>query len=120
MEGWLPIFFLLVILKIPVLGALWLVYWASQPPVEEPEVAEEPGGGMGRKRPEPNRPKWPRRGGPPTGGAGALREPKHGGRSRVFNPPAPARAAAARAARRAPATVPAPAPAPDRTQVDSA
>ena len=28
--GFWPIFFLLVVLKIPVLGALWLVWWASQ------------------------------------------------------------------------------------------
>ena len=34
MDGFLPIFFLLVVLKIPVLGALWLVWWASR----EPEV----------------------------------------------------------------------------------
>ena len=30
MEGFWPIFFLLVVLKIPVLGSLWLVWWASK------------------------------------------------------------------------------------------
>jgi hypothetical protein len=35
MEGWLPIFFLLVVLKIPVIGALWLVWWASREPEAE-------------------------------------------------------------------------------------
>ena len=29
--GFWPIFFLLVVLKIPVLGAIWLVWWASKP-----------------------------------------------------------------------------------------
>ena len=36
--GFWPIFFLLVVLKIPVLGAIWLVWWASQP-APEPEGA---------------------------------------------------------------------------------
>ena len=32
MDGFWPIFFLAVVLKIPVLGALWLVWWASREP----------------------------------------------------------------------------------------
>jgi len=60
-EGWLPIFFLLVVLKIPVLGALWLVWWASRPP--EPDGAsEDSDGGFGRWLPEPAGPRGPRRG----------------------------------------------------------
>ncbi len=99
MEGFLPIFFLLVILKIPVLGGLYLVYWAAKPPVEEPEAAEESDPGMGRWRPQPNRPKGPRRG-PQSGGARALPDCPPGGRSRITRPPAPARASLAHAERR--------------------
>ncbi len=61
MEGWLPIFFLLVVLKIPVLGALWLVWWASREP--EPETTEDDSGnGFNRWRPQPTLPRGPRRG----------------------------------------------------------
>ena len=38
-EGFWPIFFLLVVLKIPVFAALWLIWWASKAP--EPEAAAE-------------------------------------------------------------------------------
>jgi len=59
-EGWLPIFFLLVVLKIPVLGALWLVWWASRPP--EPDGAsEDSDGGFRRWQPEPAGPRGPQR-----------------------------------------------------------
>ena len=63
MEGFLPIFFLLVVLKIPVLGALWLIWWASQAP--EPETAsDDSGGGFNRWRPTPKPPRpspaWPK------------------------------------------------------------
>lgn len=58
MEGFLPIFFLLVVLKIPVLGALWLIWWASKAP--QPEgMGEEGGGDFGRRRPLPRRPRGP-------------------------------------------------------------
>jgi hypothetical protein len=57
MEGWLPIVFLLVVLKIPVFGALWLVWWASKSP--EAEIAGEDGGGDGFNRPMPSRPRGP-------------------------------------------------------------
>ena len=63
MEGFLPIFFLLVVLKIPVLGALWLIWWASKPP--EVEAAGEEGGeGFNRWRPMPIRPRGPQHGPP--------------------------------------------------------
>jgi hypothetical protein len=62
MEGFLPIFFLLVVLKIPVFGALWLVWWASRPPTAD-EPAEESGGeGFNRWRPLPVRPRGPQHG----------------------------------------------------------
>lgn len=105
-EGFLPIFFLLVVLKIPVFGALWLVWWASQA-VPEPDGAEDSDGGNERRNPDPIRPPGPRRG-PHSGGARALPDCPPGGRTRVFRPPAPARAAGARARR-------APEPARDRT-----
>ena len=66
MEGW-TIFYMVVILKIPMVAALWLVWWAIK---QEPE----PGGG-GRARTAaraascPPLPRWPRRG--PAGGGGA-------------------------------------------------
>ena len=38
-EGFWPIFFLLVVLKIPVFAALWLIWWASKAP--EPEASRQ-------------------------------------------------------------------------------
>ncbi len=68
MDGFLPIFFLLVVLKIPVLGALWLVWWASREP--EPEAAgDDSGEGFNRWRPQPRRPRGPH---PLPGGTSAL------------------------------------------------
>lgn len=67
MEGLWPIFFLLVVLKVPVFGALWLVWWASREP--EPETSEdESGNGFNRRRPMPRRPRGPQHG--PGGQAG--------------------------------------------------
>jgi hypothetical protein len=57
-EGFWPIFFLLVVLKIPVFGALWLVWWASKSPEAEIEP-EDSGGGFERRRPLPIRPRGP-------------------------------------------------------------
>lgn len=62
MEGFLPIFFLLVVLKIPVLGALWLIWWASKAPQPEGEAGGGSGDGFGRWRPAPRRPRGPRHG----------------------------------------------------------
>ena len=67
MTGFWPIFFLLVVLKIPVLGSLWLVWWASQQ-TPEPEGAEDSDGGFKRRaastaatRPAPRAPRRRRR-----------------------------------------------------------
>jgi len=69
MDGFLPIFFLLVVLKIPVLGGLWLVWWAAKSP--DPESSQdESGGGPNRWRPMPRKPRGPH--GLP-GGAGVAR-----------------------------------------------
>jgi hypothetical protein len=61
MEGFLPIFFLLVVLKIPVLGALWLIWWASKAPEAE-GASDGSGGGFGRPRPLLPRPRRPQHG----------------------------------------------------------
>jgi hypothetical protein len=61
-EGFLPIFFLLVVLKIPVFGALWLVWWASKAPEGEEAGRESGDEGFGRWRPLPRRPRGPQHG----------------------------------------------------------
>src|SRR5512132_191814 len=84
MEGWLPIFFLLIVLKIPVFGALWLVWWASKAPIDDGSV-EDSGEGFNRWRPQP-RPRGPHH---LPGGAGALgrgRGAPPGQRRPVFRP----------------------------------
>ena len=63
MEGFFPIFFLMVILKIPVGLLLYLVWWAfraSTVPEEAPPEPEDQR--FGRFRREPKRPRGPRRG----------------------------------------------------------
>lgn len=90
MEGFWPIFFLLVVLKIPVFGALWLIWWASKAP--EPETSDgDSDGGFKRWRPGPVRPRGPHSG--PLGGAAAR------ARTRAVKPAA--RPAFARAGSRA-------------------
>jgi hypothetical protein len=89
-EGFWPIFFLLVVLKIPVLGALWLVWWASQP-LPDGDAAEDEGRGFKRWRPQPIGPRGPRRGPHGGGAARPLPDCPPGGRSRVITPPATAR-----------------------------
>ena len=84
MEGFWPIFFLMVVLKIPVAALLYLVWWAIR---AEPQVAEEPDGdGHGFRRFGPRRPGGPRRG-PHAPDALPLPECPPGGRRRA---PAPA------------------------------
>ena len=96
MEGFWPIFFLLVVLKIPVLGSLWLVWWASrEQPL--PDEAPDDGGGFRFRNPDSSRPGGPRRGGPHGAGARPLPPCPPGGRIRVLTPPAPARASMAHA-----------------------
>jgi hypothetical protein len=90
-EGFWPIFFLAVVLKIPVFGALWLVWWAVHAEPETEDVGEDDGGHRFHNR-GPSKPRGPRRGGP-HGGAGArpLPECPPAGRQRVITPPAPLR-----------------------------
>ena len=75
MEGFWPIFFLLVMLKIPVFGALWLVWWASKSPEEDP--AEDSNGGSNPRRPFPPRPRGPQHGPAGTLVGGRVRPTPH-------------------------------------------
>ena len=59
MHGFLPIFFLLVVLKIPVLGSLWLVWWAAQEPKPDDTAAPGSDDGFGRRPPFRPRPRGP-------------------------------------------------------------
>jgi hypothetical protein len=90
MDGVLPILFLAVILKIPVLFGLWLVWWASK---EEPELEDADGTAddhnFKRWRRDPSKPKGPRRGGPHGGAAQAQPDSPHDGRKRTKLPPRP-------------------------------
>jgi hypothetical protein len=95
MSGFWPVFYLLVILKIPVLASLYLVWWASREPDEATEAPEDDGG-FRRADPKPRRPCGPRRG-PHGAGARPLPECPPGGRTRVGTPPAPVRAGLAHA-----------------------
>jgi hypothetical protein len=78
-----PIIFLAVILKIPVLYGMWLIYWAVK---EEPELEDLPGDAddhsFRRFRPSPTKPRGPRRG-PHGGSARAQPDCPPGGRGRM-------------------------------------
>ena len=70
MEGW-TLFYMIVILKIPMIAALWLVWWAIK---QEPDPEESTGEDRGPRRKLPPLPRWPRRG-PAGGGAGCKTAP---------------------------------------------
>ena len=84
MEGVLPIVFLAVILKIPVLFGIWLIWWAVK---EEPELEELPGDAgdhsFRRFRRNPTKPRGPRKRGPHGGAAQAQPGCPPGGRART-------------------------------------
>jgi hypothetical protein len=78
-----PIIFLAVILKIPVLYGVWLIYWAVK---DEPQVEDLPGEAddhsFRRFRRSPTKPRGPRRG--PHGGGASVELPgPDGGRTRT-------------------------------------
>jgi hypothetical protein len=85
LTGFWPIFFLMVVLKIPVIASIWLVWWAAHQDVEQPEEAEDEGGNKRRKMP-PKLPRGPRRGPHGGGVAEALPDCPPGGRTRVVRP----------------------------------
>ena len=69
--GW-TLFFMVVILKIPLAAACYLVWWAiKEEPVPEDGVSDDE---HGPRRKPPRRPRWPRRG-PFGGGAGCKASP---------------------------------------------
>jgi hypothetical protein len=67
--GW-TLFFMIVILKIPLAAALYLIWWAVK---EEPAPDPGPAGEERDYRKPPPRPRAPRRG--PAGGAGCRPAP---------------------------------------------
>jgi hypothetical protein len=79
--GW-TMLYLFVALKLPILAAAWIIWWAVK---QEPDYAGEGGDGGSRVRPHPPKPlpHLPRRG--PHGDAAPLSPPR-------VRPPAPARA----------------------------
>ena len=99
MDGWVPIFFLMVVLKIPVGALLYLVWWAFRASTAEEAPGGEQEDPFRRFRRDPKRPKGPRRG---DHGPDAIPVPEcpPAGRAHVFTPPAPVRVATARAAQR--------------------
>jgi hypothetical protein len=84
--GW-TLFFMLVILKIPLAAALYLVWWAVK---EEPATEEGPSDSERRpRRRPPSLPRFPRRG-PSGGGAACRTAPCPQVSERSLDSPAPA------------------------------
>jgi hypothetical protein len=81
MEGYWPILFMLVILKVPAIMMIYLLYWAAKNEPENGIVDEGEEGGGGRKRPRPLFPRGPRR--DPHGGGAVTPSPR---RSRTTEP----------------------------------
>jgi hypothetical protein len=60
--GW-AFFYMMVVLKIPIAFALWLIWWAvREPPVAEEERSEGDGGSRRHRHPRGRPPRPPRRG----------------------------------------------------------
>jgi hypothetical protein len=91
MEGFWPVFYLMVILKIPVAALLYLVWWAIKQTDEPTESESGDDHGFRRRRIEPKPPRGPRRG-PHAPDARPLPACPPGGRLRVIHRPAPVRA----------------------------
>ena len=86
--GW-TLFFMIVILKIPLVAALWLIWYA----VKEPPVVEDEGPSGEQRKPRrrpPSFPRSPRRG--PAGGAGCNPQPCPQLEDEPLRRPAPAHA----------------------------
>lgn len=87
MEGFWPIFFLGVILKIPVGLLLYLVWWALHAETIPEETPPEPEDDHFRRfRRAPNHPRGPRRG-PHGPEAAPLPRGRHDGRTRASSTP---------------------------------
>ncbi len=99
MDGWVPILFLAVILKIPIFAGLYLVWYSVR---AEPETEDAPGEGehgFRRWRREPKSPRGPRRS-PHAGGDHLLPDCPPGGRLRVERSHLSATASAGKISRR--------------------
>ena len=59
--GW-TMFYLFVALKIPIVAAIWLVYWAIKQEPDPSEGVRDDGGTSKRPHPVPRLPRAPRRG----------------------------------------------------------
>jgi len=90
-EGFWPIFFLGVILKVPIAAALLLVWYAVRAEPGLDQLPDDGDHGFRRWRRTPRRPRGPRRG-PHTSGTHALPDCPPGGRARVLRGPTPVRA----------------------------
>jgi hypothetical protein len=88
-EGFLPIFFLGVVLKIPIFAAIYLIYWAVRAEPELDGATDDGDHGFRRWRADPRRPRGPRRG-PHQSGARPLPDCPPGGRLRDVRRPVPA------------------------------
>jgi hypothetical protein len=99
MEGFLPIFFLGVVLKIPIFAGLYLIYWAVRAEPELDDARDDGDHGFRRWRTDPRPPRGPRRG-PHQPDARPLPECPPGGRLRDVRRPVPARINAAGASER--------------------
>jgi hypothetical protein len=92
-EGFLPIFFLGVVLKIPIFAALYMIYWAVRAEPEVDGAADDGDHGFRRWRTEPRSPRGPRRG-PHSPDAVPLADCPPGGRLRAGREPAAVTASA--------------------------
>ena len=72
MEGYWPIMFLLVVLKVPAIFMIYLLYWAAKNEPENGVIDEDGDGGSDRLHPRPPKPRGPRR--DPHGG-GSIKPP---------------------------------------------
>jgi hypothetical protein len=62
MEPWVPLVFLMVVLKIPVAALLYLIWWAIRAAPETEEATDKGGHGFGRRGAPRGGPRGPRRG----------------------------------------------------------
>ena len=71
--GW-TMFYLFVALKLPIIAAIWLVWWAVKQEPDPSEDVRDDGGTKRRPHPIPRLPRPPRRG--PHGGHAPLSPPR--------------------------------------------
>ena len=86
MGGFWTVFFLIVVLKIPVIGSIWLVFWAGKQDTSKGWTESEDDSGNRRKKMPPKLPRGPRRGPHGGGTAAPLPDCPPGGRTRVVRP----------------------------------